>query len=118
MLLFRDVKLNQRKEIRSSLKKIYGVGWVKSKRVCAKIGVSYPFFLQNLSIYKTNLLLILLKYSVISKTRINRVIEVNIHRLKKISCYKGIRHGLCLSVRGQRSRTNSWTQKNKRDKKI
>ena len=38
----------------------------------------------------------------------------NIIRLKKIGCYRGIRHGRGLPVRGQRTRTNARTRKGRK----
>lgn len=40
----------------------------------------------------------------------------NIAYLKKINCYRGVRHKLSLPVRGQRTKTNAKTEKKKRKK--
>lgn len=116
MFLFRDVTLTENKEIRASIKQIYGVGWIKAYKICDKIGFSYPFFSNNLNDYYITLILYLLKGYVISDSRIKRVVENNINNLIISSSYRGSRHTLTLPVRGQRTRTNSATQRSKRDK--
>jgi small subunit ribosomal protein S13 len=116
MILFRDTKVNVNKEIRVSLRAIYGVGWRKGNYISARAGLSYPFFLSNISSFRSRLVLYLLKCMVISDVRVKRVIELNILKLKSSGSYKGERHRLNLPVRGQRTRTNAWTQKNKREK--
>ena len=41
----------------------------------------------------------------------------NISLLQENKSYRGVRHSYFLSVRGQRTRTNAKTQKNKKNKK-
>jgi small subunit ribosomal protein S13 len=116
MFLFRDITLTETKEIRVSLKQIYGVGWHKANFVSNKLGLSNPFFGNNLNDYNISIILFLLKGLVLSDTRIKRVIDNNINRLININCYRGTRHKLTLPVRGQRTRTNAATQRSKRIK--
>lgn len=116
MFLFRDITLTEIKEIRASLKQIYGVGWYKSNLISSKLGLSNPFFSSNLNEYYIYVILFLLKGLILSDTKIKRVIDNNITRLININCYRGIRHSLTLPVRGQRSRTNAGTQRSKRIK--
>jgi len=47
-------------------------------------------------------------------TKIKRKINNNINRHLTILSYRGLRHKLSLTVRGQRTRTNSATQRRKR----
>lgn len=116
MFLFRDFVLSERKEIRASLKKIYGVGWFKANLIADYIGLSNPFFSNNLNDYLIYQILFLLKGLVISDSRIKRFVENNINRYLINASYRGARHKLTLPVRGQRSRTNSATQRSKRFK--
>ncbi|RKY22521.1 MAG: 30S ribosomal protein S13, partial [Planctomycetota bacterium] len=46
--------------------------------------------------------------------QLRRQVAQNIQRLKKIQCYRGIRHIRGLPVRGQRTRTNARTRKGKK----
>ncbi len=45
---------------------------------------------------------------------LRRTVMQNIQRLKKIGCYRGIRHVRGLPVRGQRTKTNARTRKGKK----
>lgn len=114
MFLFRDFTLSERKEIRACLKQIYGVGWYKANLIADLIGLSNPYFGRNLNDYLIFEILFLLKGLVISDSRIKRFVENNINRYLINSSYRGARHRLTLPVRGQRSRTNSATQRSKR----
>jgi small subunit ribosomal protein S13 len=114
MFLFRDTTLPEKKEIRSALKKIYGVGWFKAKNITSLIGLKSPYNINNLNYYNINIILFLLKGFVLSDTKIKRIIENNITKLITIASYRGTRHLMTLPVRGQRTRTNSGTQRRKR----
>lgn len=114
MFLFRDFALTEKKEIRASLKQIYGLGWLKANRISDKIGLSNPFFGNNLNDYYISLILYLLKGFILSDSKIKRIIDNNINNLIIIKSYRGCRHTLTLPVRGQRTRTNSATQRRKR----
>jgi small subunit ribosomal protein S13 len=46
--------------------------------------------------------------------QLRRRIAQDVLRLRKIGCYRGIRHARGLPVRGQRTRTNARTRKGKR----
>jgi small subunit ribosomal protein S13 len=117
MFLFRDFPLAPKKEIRSALLKIYGVGWRKAIYVLSKAGLSYPYFVRNLRKYQFSLILLLLKRLVISDARIKRRFTFNIQIKIDNNSYAGFRHKLCLPVHGQRTRTNANTQRSKRIKR-
>lgn len=116
MFLYKDKLLPDKKELRTSLKTIYGVGWIKANNIVNKVGIKYPYAISNLNNYQINLLLFLLKGLVISDTKIQRQYESNIRKLILNNSYRGQRHFMCLPVRGQRTRTNAKTQKRKRIK--
>jgi len=42
---------------------------------------------------------------------LRRQVQQNVHRLRDIKCYRGLRHRVGLPVRGQRTRTNARTRK-------
>jgi small subunit ribosomal protein S13 len=115
MFLFREFIIIEKKEIRASLQKaIYGVGFSKANKIINLLALSNPFFGNNLNNYLIKNILFLLKGLVISDARIKRVIDNNINRKIINGSYKGARHSLFLTVRGQRTRTNSATQRRKR----
>jgi small subunit ribosomal protein S13 len=60
------------------------------------------------------LIIYLLRGFILSDSKIKRNIDNNINKAITNGSYKGTRHKLALPVRGQRSRTNSATQRSKR----
>lgn len=118
MFLYKDKMLPEKKELRIALQTIYGVGFNKANLIVNKIGIKYPYSIDNLNTYKINLILFLLKGLVKSETKINRIIEFNIQKIIQNSSYRGKRHLMCLPVRGQRTKSNAKTQKRKRIKPV
>jgi len=114
MFLFREFILSEKKEIRASIKQIYGVGWLKANLIINKLGLYNPYYGNNLNNYYIFLLIYLLKGYILSDSKIKRNIENNINKLLLNLSYRGTRHKLALPVRGQRTRTNSATQRSKR----
>lgn len=116
MFLFRDFSLKPINEIRFALCNIYGVGLNTTFRIAANAGLGYPFYLNKINLYRYELIVYLLRASVISDVRIKRFIEFNITKYINIGCNRGIRHVLCLPIHGQRTRTNARTQRTKRQR--
>ena len=115
MFLFREFTIIEKKEIRTAIRQIYGVGWWKANFIINKIGISYPNNGTNINDYYIYLIIFLLKGFVLSDSKIKRIIDNNINKLLINFSYKGTRHKLTLPVRGQRTRTNSATQRSKRN---
>jgi small subunit ribosomal protein S13 len=114
MFLFRDFVLSEKKEIKFTLKQIYGIGLNKSIKIINILGLSSPYYTVNLNQYQINIIIFLLKGLVISESKIKKIIENNINKLYNNGSLRGVRHKLSLPVRGQRTRTNAQTQRNKR----
>jgi small subunit ribosomal protein S13 len=111
MLTYKQYNLNAKREVRSSLQLIYGIGWLKAIYVCARLGFSWPFSLNNINLYNYSALVYMLDFFTWLEVRIKRIIFLNIKNLYKIESYKGIRHKDSLPTRGQRTRTNASTKK-------
>ena len=93
---------------------LYGVGRNLSNQIIAKLGLNPNMRARELSqddIARVNALL-QSEYTVEGDLR--RQVQNNIKRLINIHCYRGLRHRLGLTVRGQRTRTNARTRKGKR----
>jgi len=114
MFLFRNTVLPKKREVRASLSKIYGISLYKANLIANRSGLKYPYYNTHLNKYKKSYLIYLLKKLIKIDTKIKRKINNNINRHIAILSYKGLRHNLCLTVRGQRTRTNSATQRKKR----
>lgn len=115
MFLFRNYTFKNNIEIRYSIKKIYSISWYKINLITSLLGLSFPYYINNLNYYNINLIIFLLKGLILSDTRIKRNIDFNINHLIIINCYKGLRHKFNLPTRGQRTRTNANTQRNKKN---
>lgn len=74
--------------------------------------------LKNLNSYLFFILTFLLKRLILSQVRIKRRTELDIVTKIETHSYAGLRHKLCLPVRGQRTRSNAGTQRSKRIKVI
>lgn len=114
MFLFRDFKLSETKELRSTLKVVYGLGWFKAHKIADSLGFRFPYSCNNLNVHYIWLLVNLMKHYVVSFARIKKKVENHINILLTTQSYRGWRHKLSLPVRGQRTRTNSATQRRKR----
>lgn len=108
---FRDKELAVQREFRSSLKRIFGIGFARASWFAARFGLGYPFFSSFLNSYYMTNILGLLNFILRSETKIRRAIDIRIRLLKDLGHWKGKRHSLFLPTRGQRSRTNARTQK-------
>ena len=108
---FRNQELESKRELCSSLQKIWGIGWLRSLNMTGKLGFAYPFFTYKLNPYYFTILNYILNNQLTSKVKAQRSIQLNIKALINLNSYKGKRHKLNLPVRGQRTRTNARTQK-------
>lgn len=111
MFIYKQVTLNNNREVRLSLQAIFGIGWYKSNIVSVKMGLSFPFLFKNLNNYNLQILSYILDFYTWLEIRIKHYIFQNIKRLFEINSYKGFRHKDSLPVRGQRTRTNASTKK-------
>lgn len=69
--------------------------------------------MSDINEYRYFLIDFCLRNNVYSDVRIKRDINLTIKRFISCDSYRGLRHTLGLSVRGQRTRTNSGTQRRK-----
>jgi small subunit ribosomal protein S13 len=102
------------KLVEIALTYLYGVGPATAKQVCAELGIKPGTRAKNLTEDEIGQLTSLLDKSYVVEGQLRRQIAQNLLRLKKIGCYRGIRHGRGLPVRGQRTRTNARTRKGKK----
>jgi len=105
------LKIENKKTI-FSLKSIKGVGINKSNLICNLAGIGKGYRYSELSDQQKN------KIDKIIKNRFNftampvdYIERQNIQRLKDMKCYRGDRHSKNYPVRGQRTHSNSSTQK-------
>lgn len=102
------------KPVEVSLTYLYGVGPTTAKQICQEIGIKPGMRAKDLTDDEISRIATLLDKSYVVEGQLRRQVMQNIQRLKKIGCYRGIRHGRGLPVRGQRTRTNARTRKGKK----
>ena len=107
MFLYKQRYLKEKVELRNALMAIYGIGFYKSVLICTKIGLGYPYSIDNLNYYNYLVLVSLLDELTWLEVRIKRVLSEKIKILFNIQCYKGFRHRDLLPCRVQRTRTNA-----------
>ena len=102
------------KLVEIALTYLYGVGPAVAKKIVQEVGIKPGTRAKNLTEEELGQITTLLDKSFVVEGQLRRQIAQNLQRLKKIGCYRGIRHGRGLPVRGQRTRTNARTRKGKK----
>ena len=109
------VDLPREKRVEIGLTYIYGIGVSSSNKILAKAGVNPDTRVKDLTDDQVNAIRKVLdedEYKLEGDLR--REVALNIKRLTKIGCYRGLRHRRGLPVRGQRTKTNARTRKGPR----
>ena len=103
------VNIPNDKRIEIALTYIHGVGRTRSNKILAEAKVDKDTRTKDLKENEVNTVreIVEKKYTVEGDLR--REVASNIKRLREIGCYRGLRHGKHLPVRGQRTKTNSRT---------
>lgn len=113
MVRIAGVQLPEQRRIDFALTKIYGVGWSNVVQILEKAKVEPSTKTKDLSEKEViSLQKVIDDYQVEGDLR--QAIREDIKRLKRIKCYRGIRHIKNLPVRGQRTRSNARTKRGKR----
>ena len=104
-------EISEKKKLAIALTYIYGVGRVKAVQILNKAGIAPDKKSADLSTTEIGALRKLIEDDPLVDGSLNRVITMNIKRLRDIGCYRGTRHMKGLPVRGQRTKTNSRTRR-------
>ena len=102
------------KVVQVALTYIYGIGRTSAAAICKEAGVKPSTRAKDLTGDELARITAILDKKYVIEGQLRRQVMQNIARLKKIGCYRGIRHGRGMPVRGQRTRTNARTRKGKR----
>ena len=108
------VDIPNEKKVAISLTYLYGVGPHVAREVCAKTNIDPDKAARELDEDELSRLATLLERDYTVEGPLRRQVGQNIHRLREIKCYRGLRHRMSLPVRGQRTRTNARTRKGPR----
>jgi len=105
-------ELNENKKIKTELRKIYGLNFFLIQKICQDLGLNHLSLLKNLQSKHLGLINNwVTKNNILLNEDLKKLSTDSKKNLIFIKCYKGFRHEEGLPVRGQRTRTNSKTQK-------
>lgn len=97
------------KRVEIALTYIFGIGPFKSKNILAQAQIDLNTRVKDLSEDQANKLRTIVEKEHKIEGDLKREVLGNIKRLKEINSYRGLRHTRNLTVRGQRTKTNSRT---------
>ncbi len=116
MIIIGGQKLREELKIYTALRKIFGIGLNKAYQILYILGLNRSMrFIDIDYSYQLKLNKIIVHY--VHGFRARRNLKNNILVLNENKSYRGVRHSYFLSVRGQRTRTNAKTQRNKKNKR-
>lgn len=108
------VDLPKEKRVEAALTYIYGIGFTRSQKILNEARVNPDTRVKNLSDGDVAKIRSIIDANYKVEGALRTEVTMNIKRLMDIGCYRGIRHRRGLTVRGQRTRTNSRTRKGKK----
>jgi small subunit ribosomal protein S13 len=106
-----NIPTNKRVEI--ALTYIYGIGRVKAKEICEKVGLPPERRVNQLTDAEVLQIRETIDRDYKVEGDLRREVAMDIKRLMDLGCYRGLRHRKGLPVRGQRTHTNARTRKGK-----
>ena len=107
-----DIPLD--KQIRISLRYVYGIGPVNALDILKEANIDPMKKARELNEDEVGRIVAIIDRSHVVEGALRRQIQQNIQRLKDIQSYRGSRHRRSLPVRGQRTRSNARTRKGPR----
>lgn len=107
-----DIPGNKRTVV--ALTYLFGIGPTSAEQVCNVLGIEFDKQAQELTEDDLSRVGSYIDKNFVIEGELRRLEASNITRLRKINCYRGIRHRRGLPCRGQRTRTNARTRKGKK----
>lgn len=108
------VDLPKDKRVEVALTYVYGIGRVRARAICKKIGFSAALRVKDLTDENTANLRAMIEKDYKVEGDLRREVGLSIKRLIDLSAYRGVRHKKGLPVRGQSTRQNARTRKGPR----
>ncbi len=108
------VDIPNEKRIDIALTYLYGVGRTNVVPILKDAGIEASRRVKNLTDEEGSRLAKIIEKNYSVEGDLRRKVAENIKRLRDIGCYRGLRHGKKLPVRGQRTRSNARTRRGKR----
>jgi small subunit ribosomal protein S13 len=105
------VNIPTNKRVQIALQYIHGIGELKAKEICQKVGISDERRVNQLSDDEVLRIRETIDRDYVVEGDLRREVAMNIKRLMDLGCYRGLRHRRGLPVHGQRTHTNARTRK-------
>jgi small subunit ribosomal protein S13 len=102
------ITIPNNKKVDRGLTVLYGIGLSRARKILDEAGVGYDEAVETLSEEKEAVIRKIVE-SLKIEGNLKREVAANVKRLKDIKAYRGVRHMRKLTVRGQRTKTNSRT---------
>lgn len=111
MVYIFGVTLPNNKKVRYALPKLFGINQAAAGSICDQIGITDQCKMGQLNEFQISRICRIIEQNYLFESDLKKEILYNVKRLNDIGCYRGYRHSYGLPVRGQRTHTNSRTQK-------
>ncbi len=108
------VTIPNEKQIKFSLRYVYGIGPKTSDDILVKAKVEPTVRTKDLTDAEISRIQDVINERLIVEGELHRIVTANIKRLKEIKSYRGDRHSRNLPSRGQRTKTNARTRRGKK----
>ena len=108
------VDIPNEKRIEAAIQYIHGIGVSLARKILEEIGVNPDTRARNLTEDEISRINATIEKGHEVEGQLRRRVQQDVGRLKKIGCYRGIRHIRGLPARGQRTRTNARTRKGRK----
>ncbi len=103
------VNIPEEKRMEFSLTYIKGIGLSSSRKILKEAGVNFDTRAKDITSEQINKIQKVIEKNCKVEGELNRIVMMNIKRLKEIGSYRGSRHSRGLPTKGQRTKTNSRT---------
>ena len=107
-----DLPKNKRGEI--ALTYIYGIGRTTAAHILDKAGIDRSIKVQDWTDDQETAIRSIIVDELKVEGELRSEVQMNIKRLMDIGCYRGVRHRVGLSDRGQSTKNNARTRKGKK----
>jgi len=107
------VSIPDAKQVWISLTYVYGIGRRRAVEICKRCGITSATKVSELTEQDVLKLSAFISDQYVVGSDLKRKENECLQHLRKLGCYRGVRHRLRLPVRGQRTRTNARTRKGK-----
>ena len=114
MVRIANITLPHDKQVETALTYVYGIGKVSSQHILTKAKIKPDVRVKDLTETEVQVIIKIINNDYVIESKLQRLVFNHIKRLKDIRSYRGVRHGLKLPTRGQRTKTNARTRRGKK----